>query len=220
MLEERRTTLEDLSFSGCYRVPCSIRGLYDENSLFWLMPIKAADRKRIVAPPVDDEDTCLNCNTNVNAAMMKASISGARGKVISKIEGREQCSWFEIHYLVKEIARKIGDRKYNCILGIANGGVIPAKLLAEELRVNAIQLVPVRKKQVVMSEMPELDRKKTYLVIDDIYDTGATYGKVAEALKGYSCDYAFCMSRYEQSVGLYGRILNHNRWIVFPWELS
>ncbi|HEV8386539.1 MAG TPA: phosphoribosyltransferase family protein [Nitrososphaera sp.] len=184
------------------------------------MPTTAADRKRIVAPPVGDEDACYNCKANVNAAMMKASISGTSGKVASKIEGREACSWFEIHYLVKELARKIVGSKYDCILGIANGGVIPAKLLAEELRVDAIQLVPVRKKQVVISEMPKLDEKKKYLVIDDIYDTGATYGKVAEALKAYSCDYAFCMSRYEQSDGLYGRILNHNRWIVFPWELS
>ena len=220
MLDKRRTTLEDRSFSGYDRVPCLIRGLYVENYLFFPMPANAADRKRIVAPPIDDENACYNCNTNVNAAMMKASISGTSGKVTSQIEGREQCSWFEIHYLVKEIARKIGDRKYDCILGIANGGVIPAKLLAEELRLDAIQLVPVRKKQVVMSEMPKLDRKKRYLVIDDIYDTGATYAKVAEALKAYSCDYAFCMSRYEQSVGLYGRILNHDRWIVFPWELS
>jgi uncharacterized protein len=184
------------------------------------MPTTAANRKRIVAPSVDDEDACYNCNTNVNTAIMKASITGTSGKVAIKIEGREQCSWFEIHYLVKDIARKIDGSKYDCILGIANGGVIPAKLLAEELRVDAIQLVPVRKKQVVMSEMPKLDKKKKYLVIDDIYDTGATYGKVAEALKAYSCDYAFCMSRYEQSVGLYGRILNHNRWIVFPWESS
>ena len=182
------------------------------------MPSKAAE-KRIVAPQTGD-DTCYNCNTKVNAAMMNASISGTNAKVTAKIEGREQCSWFEIQYLVKELARKVGARKYDCILGIANGGIIPAKLLAEELRINEIQLVPFREKQVIRSEIPRLDRKKKYLVVDDIYDTGATCGKVAEALKLFNCDYAFCMSRYEQSAGLYGRILNHNRWIVFPWELS
>jgi uncharacterized protein len=182
------------------------------------MPLKAAD-KRIVAPQTDD-DTCYNCNTKVNAAMMNASIFGTNAEVTGKIEGREQCSWFEIQYLVKELARKVGERKYDCILGIANGGIVPAKLLAEELRMDAIQLVPIREKQVIKSEIPRRERKKKYLVVDDIYDTGATYGKVAEALKQFSCDYAFCMSRYEQSVGLYGRVLNHNRWIVFPWELS
>ena len=183
------------------------------------MPAKAADRRPIVAPQTD-EDACYNCDGTVNAAMMNASISGTAGKATGKIEGREPCSWFEILYLVKELARKVGERKYDCILGIANGGIIPAKLLAEELRIDTIQLVPVREKQVILSEVPKLDKKKRYLVIDDIYDTGATYGKVAETLRQFDCDYAFCMSRYDQSVGLYGRILNHNRWIVFPWESS
>lgn len=133
--------------------------------------------------------------------------------------GREPCSWFEIHYLVKELARQAGMRKkYDCILGIANGGIIPAKLLAEELGIDEIRLIPVRKKQVVASEMPALDKKKRYLIVDDIYDTGDICGKVAKAIKGYNCDFAFCMTRRAQEVGMAGRILNHDRWIVFPWE--
>jgi hypoxanthine phosphoribosyltransferase len=182
------------------------------------MPAKAASKKRITYPINDD--ACNNCNTKVNPEMMGASVSGSAARVGAKIEGREPCSWFEIHYLVKEIARKVGQKKYDCILAIANGGIIPAKLLAEELHMDAIQLVPVRGKKVVGSEMPRLDTGKRYLVIDDIYDTGETYHKVAQALKAYKCDFVFCMSRYEQSVGAYGRILNHNRWIVFPWEKS
>jgi hypoxanthine phosphoribosyltransferase len=179
---------------------------------------KSAGKKRI-AYPIDD-DACNGCSTKVNAEMMGASVSGTPARVGAKIEGSEPCSWFEIHYLVKELARKVGQEKYDCILGIANGGIIPAKLLAEELHLDAIHLVPVRNKKVIAAEMPKLDRNKRYLVIDDIYDTGATFDMVAHALKGYNCDFAFCMSRYEQSAGVYGRILNHNRWIVFPWEKS
>jgi hypothetical protein len=26
------------------------------------------------------------------------------------------------------------------------------------------------------------------------------------------------MSRYPQEFGAYGELLNHERWIVFPWE--
>lgn len=137
-----------------------------------------------------------------------------------KIEGQESCSWFEILNLVKEIAKQIKakQKQYDCILGIANGGIIPAKLLAEELGMDAIQLIPVHKKQIVISEMPQLDRKKNYLVIDDIYDTGDTFKKVADVMSGYRCDYAFCMSRYDQHIEFCGSILNHNRWIIFPWE--
>lgn len=182
------------------------------------MPAMAEKKSKVGI--TNDEEACHNCNANVNNAMMQSSIAATATKVNRKIEGKEQCSWFEIQYLVKEIARKVGERKYDCILGIANGGVIPARLLAEELQTNAIQLVPVRDREIIVSELPSLDKKKMYLVIDDIYDTGATYKKVAKVLNGFSCDYAFCMSRYEQSAGIYGRILNHNRWIVFPWESS
>lgn len=134
--------------------------------------------------------------------------------------GKEPCSWFEIHYLVKELARQINakNKRYDCILGVANGGIIPAKLLAEELGIGCIRLIPVHKKQVVASEMPALDRKKKYLVVDDIYDTGDICGKVAKAMKGYPHDFAFCMTRRDQNIGIAGRILNHDRWIVFPWE--
>lgn len=166
---------------------------------------------------VDKEDTCSTCGPNVNQAMMKGSVSGAQ-TVVGQPEVREPCSWFEISYLAKELATRAAGKKYDCVLGIGNGGIIPARLVAEELGLDEIHLVPVRGKQVVLAEMPNLDEKKRYLVVDDIYDTGGTYEKVSEALMGYKCDYAFCMSRYEQDAGISGRVLNHNRWIVFPWE--
>ena len=140
------------------------------------------------------------------------------------IEGSESCSWFDIQYLVKEVAKQIQVKNteektnYDVVLGIANGGIIPAKLLAEELGIDVIQLIPVRKKQVIISEMLRLDKNKRYLIVDDIYDTGDICNKVMQAMKGYKCDYAFCMSRYEQDIGVCGKVLNHNRWIVFPWE--
>jgi hypoxanthine phosphoribosyltransferase len=159
--------------------------------------------------PKKDEG-CVDCSSS---GLSFTPNSKGEGKV-----AKEPCSWFEIHYLVKEVARQAGAKKYDCILGVANGGVIPARLLAEELGIDDVKLVPVRKKKVIAAEMPALDKKKKYLVIDDIYDTGDTYDKVRKALKGFSCDYAFCMARNPTHAGICGRILGHDRWIVFPWE--
>jgi hypoxanthine phosphoribosyltransferase len=159
--------------------------------------------------PKKDEG-CADCSSS---GLSFTPNSKGEGKV-----AKEPCSWFEIHYLVKEVARQAGAKKYDCILGVANGGVIPARLLAEELGIDDVKLVPVRKKKVIAAEMPALDKKKKYLVIDDIYDTGDTYDKVRKALKGFSCDYAFCMARNPTHAGICGRILGHDRWIVFPWE--
>lgn len=132
----------------------------------------------------------------------------------------EYCSWQEIQDLVRKIAAGMRDTvaKYDCILAIANGGIIPAKLLAEELGINRIMLIPVRDKQIVVAEMPKLEASKKYLVVDDIYDTGDICQKVAGATRGFDCTFVFCMSRYPQEFGAYGKLLNHKRWIVFPWE--
>jgi len=135
-------------------------------------------------------------------------------------QGEVSCSWLEIESLVKELALQIrkSGRKYDGILGITNGGIIPAKLLSRELGVDTIQFIPVRNKAMIKAEMPILQANKRYVVVDDIYDTGDTYRKVADALTGFACDFCFCMSRRDQDVGLSPKVLNHDKWIVFPWE--
>ena len=129
-------------------------------------------------------------------------------------------TWNEIEDLIKDLGRQMQkiNKEYDCILGITNGGIVPARLLARELGVELIQLIPMRNKVLVKSEMPHLCPNKQYLIVDDIYDTGETYEKVLEVTKGFNCDFAFCMSRHDQSCGLASKILNHNRWIIFPWE--
>lgn len=134
----------------------------------------------------------------------------------------EYCNWDEVESLVKLVANKIlrSNKIYDVILGITNGGVIPARLMARELNIDHIQLIPVRQKKLYKEEMPILLKGKKYLVIDEIYDTGDIYTKVHDALKIFDCDFACLMSRYEVDfkVAYIGKVLNHDKWIVFPWE--
>jgi hypoxanthine phosphoribosyltransferase len=98
--------------------------------------------------------------------------------------------------------------------------------MARELDIDCIQLIPVRDKKLHKEEMPLLLKDKKYLIIDEIYDTGDIFYKVYEAVRMFDCDFAFLMSRYERissssnsSKRTYiGKVLNHNKWIVFPWE--
>jgi hypoxanthine phosphoribosyltransferase len=141
---------------------------------------------------------------------------------LSSIDSREYCNWDEVESLVKLVADKIrrSNKTYDVILSITNGGIIPARLMARELNVDHIQLIPVRQKKLYEEEMPTLFKSKKYLVVDEIYDTGDIYSKVQDALKIFGCDYAFLMSRYQVNFeGAYiGKVLNHDKWIVFPWE--
>ncbi len=143
-------------------------------------------------------------------------------KITEESPLREYCNWDEVESLVKLVADKIrsSNKIYDIILGITNGGVIPARLMARELNMDHIQLIPIRRKKLYEEEMPALFKDKKYLVIDEIYDTGDIYSKVHDALKIFDCDFAFLMSRYQVNfkAAYIGKILNHNKWIVFPWE--
>jgi len=59
---------------------------------------------------------------------------------------------------------------------------------------------------IFINELRPLLKGKKYLIADEIYDTGNTFSKV------FDCD--FCVSY----ATLVAKILNHNKWVVFPWE--
>ena len=141
-----------------------------------------------------------------------------------KSSRREYCTWEEVELLIKILANKIRNskKKYNIILGITNGGIIPARMLARDLDMNHILFIPVRNKKLYMNEMPQLSRDKKYLIVDEIYDTGSTLTTVYDTVRNYDCDFAFLMKRFMGN-NVDGReyiakILNHNKWVVFPWE--
>jgi uncharacterized protein len=133
------------------------------------------------------------------------------------------CSWEEVEMLVKNLAAKIqrSQKEYQIILGITNGGIIPARLLARDLDIDHIQFIPVRNKEIQSDEIPMLHKDNKYLVIDEIYDTGNIFSKVYDSLKGFECDFAFLMSRYrDDHLVFVSKVLNHARWVVFPWEMK
>ena len=131
-------------------------------------------------------------------------------------------NWQEIEILVKKIIKKIKlkNQKYNVILGIKNGGIIPAKLIAEELDIKDIKFVPVKNKQIIVSELPLLKKNEKYLIVDEIFDTGYTYKIVYDLVKDFDHDFVALLSRHKpQNKNIItGEILNHNNWIIFPWE--
>ena len=149
-------------------------------------------------------------------------------EINEKSSPKEYCSWGEIELLIQIVASKIQslNKKYDVILGITNGGIIPARLMALELGIHYIELIPVRNKKLHIEEMPQLVINKKYLVVDEIYDTGETFSKVKCAVQDFDCDYAFLMRRFKESndtdtgheTVFIGKILNHDKWIVFPWE--
>ena len=140
---------------------------------------------------------------------------------------KEYYSWRQIELLIKTVADKIlrSNKRYDAILGITNGGIIPARLIARELDINHISFIPFRSGKLHKEEMPSLLASKKYLVIDDIYDTGNIFSVASNEVGKFNCDFAFLVRRFADDDGgggggetYVGEILNHKKWIVFPWE--
>ncbi|MGD1834586.1 MAG: phosphoribosyltransferase [Nitrososphaeraceae archaeon] len=131
-------------------------------------------------------------------------------------------NWKKIEILVKRITNKIKlkNQKYTTILGIKNGGIIPAKLIAEELNIENIKFVGIKNKQIIIDELPLLKKNEKYLVVDEIFDTGYTYKIVYDIIQDFDHDFVVLLSRHNPKNEniMIGEILNHNKWIVFPWE--
>ncbi|MGH9976434.1 MAG: phosphoribosyltransferase, partial [Nitrososphaeraceae archaeon] len=134
---------------------------------------------------------------------------------------KEYYSWTQIELLVKRVSNKIesSNKKYDAILGITNGGIIPARLIARELEIDHILFIPVRSKKLHKEEMSPLFNSKKYLIADDIYDTGNMYAIVSNEVAKFDCDFAFLVRRFaaNDDVGgsggkvYVGEILNHKK---------
>ncbi|HEY6659360.1 MAG TPA: phosphoribosyltransferase family protein [Nitrososphaeraceae archaeon] len=139
------------------------------------------------------------------------------------LKNKYYLDWDDIENLVKKTALKIkknNNKKYDLIIGIKNGGIIPAILISRELDINDIEFITIRKNKIFKFNKFHKD-KKYLLIIDEIYDTGKTFSIVNEYFKRFEYDYACLLSRYripDNNKIVTGKVLNHKRWIVFPWE--
>jgi hypoxanthine phosphoribosyltransferase len=132
--------------------------------------------------------------------------------------------WDDIENLVKKtvLKKKKNNKKYDLIIGIKKGGIIPAILISRELDIKDIEFITIRKDKIF--KINKFYKGIKYLlIIDEIYDTGKTFSIVNEYFKRFELeyDYACLVSRYripDNNKIVIGKVLNHKKWIIFPWE--
>ncbi|MGB7637607.1 MAG: hypothetical protein WBL88_08555 [Nitrososphaeraceae archaeon] len=73
-----------------------------------------------------------------------------KAQISEESSPKEYCKWQEVEVLVEKIVHSIqrSAKKYDVILTITNGGIIPARLIARELDLNHIQFIPIRNKKI------------------------------------------------------------------------
>jgi xanthine phosphoribosyltransferase len=133
-------------------------------------------------------------------------------------------SWEQVHRDCKALAwRLVGVRKWERIVGIARGGLIPAAIIARELDVRIVDTVCVSsyvlRTQGELSILKEISGDgEGWLIIDDLVDTGRTAKVVRNMLPKAHFAAVYAKPDGRSFVDTFITEVSQDTWILFPWD--
>lgn len=100
----------------------------------------------------------------------------------------ERMGWSEFEDEIDKLADKIqaSNTKYDALVGITRGGVVPARLLVARLAVDDMYCINVRKqdaRRVVTTPINEDLTDKHVLLVEDVLESGRSLGAAKEYLE-------------------------------------
>lgn len=155
-------------------------------------------------------------------------------------------TWEDIQKDTKILADKLLQYNFSCIIGIANGGMIPATLLAKYLKIDKLLSANLKSYQddkprngahttqdvvnvISFPSWGEIRNEKKVLIVDDLVDTGLTLRKIKQM--GNIINYEredkkdcwMYTTLYYKPKTVFNpqytvREFDNDEWIVFPWE--
>lgn len=154
-------------------------------------------------------------------------------------------TWANIEADCKELAEKLFDKKFDTIVGIANGGMIPATILAKLLKVDRLFSANIKSyqedkprdgahntndivKTLSFPSYTDLKESRSILFVDDLADTGLTLKHVSEKYYIHTNPnhnkWVFATLYYKPKTEFKPEYtikeFHNDEWIVFPWEIN
>ncbi|MHA1524591.1 MAG: xanthine phosphoribosyltransferase [Alphaproteobacteria bacterium] len=144
-------------------------------------------------------------------------------------------SWDQFHRDARALAWRLsGQGKWDAIVCVTRGGLVPAAIVARELEIRLIETVCISSYHDY-SEQGKLDILKpvsenviamhggqgsAVLVVDDLVDTGQTAREVRKMLPRahYATVYSKPLGR--EMVDTFVTEVSQDTWIYFPWDMS
>ena len=142
--------------------------------------------------------------------------------------------WREVERLVRVIAKRI-QKKYDVIIGINRGGLIPSVMLSQTTKirhgVTTVESYQGRQKSkkhkvsLHISMIGEIGPKSQILLVDDIADSGESLIEVIKVLKKLGCKESHvdtatlhykAQSKFKPT--FYGKEVANYDWLNYPWE--
>ena len=126
-------------------------------------------------------------------------------------KGKSNLTWKEIETCVVILSNKIKKSgfEFNMIATVSRGGLIPARLIADQF--------DIKKIRIDKNEIP-----KRTLFVDDIYDSGNTFKRILPLVKDpknfvYATLIARKGIRYPKNL-IYAKKTKSKEYVIFPWD--
>ena len=123
----------------------------------------------------------------------------------------QEVNWDDIESIIKKLSRKIKNlpQNFDSISTIGRGGLVPSRLLADNL---GIKKIKVDSKKISSDS----------LFVDDIYDSGNTFEKIVSKVDNpLNFVYVTLFARKGEKLPkqlIYGKKTVGKQYVVFPWD--
>ena len=138
-------------------------------------------------------------------------------------------SWDQLHRDCRSLTKQIIalDRKWDGIIAITRGGMIPAAIIARELGIRLVDSISVRtyshqqiSEPVILNDVSATQDGENFLLIDDLVDTGKTAKFERERLPKAFFATVYAKPEGKPLVDAFITEVSQDTWIYFPWDLA
>jgi hypoxanthine phosphoribosyltransferase len=135
-------------------------------------------------------------------------------------------SWEQLHRDSRALAWRLVERSpWQGIIAITRGGLVPASIIARELKIRLVDTVCVtsydeqRQGDINVLKAPKT-RGTGWLLIDDLVDTGSTAKIVKDMLPEAHLATIYAKPAGKPLVDSFITEVSQDTWILFPWDTA
>jgi xanthine phosphoribosyltransferase len=134
-------------------------------------------------------------------------------------------TWEELHRDTRLLARRLVDKPWRGVIGIARGGLVPAAILGRELDVRLIDTLCIASYDHTAQGETQILKKiegdgEGFLLVDDLVDTGSTARIACEMLPKATFVAIYAKPKGMALAHYWQREFAQDTWIHFPWDLD
>ncbi len=141
-------------------------------------------------------------------------------------------SWDEIEEMTKKLTEKIKKSrfKFDWIVGISRGGLVPARLLSDYFDCPRVAIMRVEFYESVgkTKDFPRITqplqvsvKEKNVLLVDDVADTGRSLVVAKDHIKRKGAKEIMIATLHYKPISIFKPdfyIEETSAWIIYPWE--